>query len=79
MFKVLDLSRDLPCFQACLAQTAALHQSLDLHIENLNLVMLFAELIAKGVMADNLGQGASVVESGDLLLEDMERGRRPHE
>ena len=58
---------------------AALHQSLNLHVENPNLVTLFAELIAKGVVADNLGQGTPVVELGNLLSEDMERGGRPHE
>ena len=51
---------------------AALHQSLDLRVENPNLVTLFVELITKGAMADDLGQGTLVVELGNLLPKDVE-------
>jgi hypothetical protein len=79
MLEVLDLSRDLPCFQAGLAQAAALDQPVDLCVENFGLVTLFAELITEGAVADDLSQGTPVVESGNLFSEDIEGGGRSHE
>jgi hypothetical protein len=79
MLEVFDLSRDLPCFQAGLAQTAALHQPFDLRVENPDLMTLLAELVTEGAVADDFGQGTPVVESGNLLSEDVEGSGRPHE
>jgi hypothetical protein len=79
MLEVLDLSRDLPCLQAGLTKSAALHQPFDLCVENPNLVTFFAELVIEGTVADDFGQGTPVVESGNLLSEDVKGGGRPHE
>ena len=79
VLKVLDLSRDLPCFQAGFTQPAALHQPLDLHVENSDLMTFFAELVTKGTVVDDFGQSAPVVKPGNLFPEDVEGGGRSHE
>jgi hypothetical protein len=40
---------------------------------------LLAELVIEGAVMDDFSQGTPVVESGDLLSEDVERSGRPHE
>jgi hypothetical protein len=78
MLQILDLSRDLPCFQAGLTKSAALHQPFDLRVENPNLVTFFAELVTEGAVADDFGQGAPIIESGNLFSKDVKGGGRPH-
>ena len=79
MLQILDLSRDLPCFQAGLAQAAAFQQPVDLGVENFELMSLFAQLVIEGSVAEDLGQCAPIVELGNLLSEDVEMAVRPHE
>ena len=78
MLEILDLSRNLPCLQLGFTEAAPLHQPLNLHIENPNLVTLLAELITKGAMADNFSQGAPIAKAGNLLPEGIEGGGWPH-
>ena len=79
MLQVLDLSRDLPCLQAGLAEATAVDQPLDLLVEDPNLVVFFTQLITQCAVMDDLCQGAPVVESGNFFSEDVEGGGRPHE